>query len=168
MTIETLGKKLDDSVTERDAIHVAILPVEAMEKLHAGQAVSADGKAGGDSIGIVDPFLSAPVFPGERFWLFVTPNTITSLRHDWELPAIDHPVARQPEEVFKGAAEGCGITVESLLEAAHYHCDTGDWRLDNSRNYKRFNDWDAFWEAFKEVTGKHPGEYAYAPFTCSC
>lgn len=34
-------------------------------------------------VGIVDPFLRESVQPSQRFWLFLYPNTVTSLRHEW-------------------------------------------------------------------------------------
>jgi hypothetical protein len=42
-------------------------------------------------IGIVDPFLDQPVRPGEEFWVFVYPNTITGMRHYWQHPAFANP-----------------------------------------------------------------------------
>jgi hypothetical protein len=42
----------------------------------------------------VDPFLADPVQPGQMFWLFLYPQTITGLRHVWEHLAFR---ARLPE-----------------------------------------------------------------------
>lgn len=76
----------------RDAIHVAVAPVEAGEDLPPGQRVALhSGKAYADvwekCIGIVDPFLKELVQKGERFWLFLYPGSIESLRHVWTHPA---------------------------------------------------------------------------------
>lgn len=76
----------------RDAIHVAVAPVEADMLLLPGQRVGmhANGKFGTaatEKIGIVDPFRGELVCPGERFWLLLFPGTITGLRHAWQHPA---------------------------------------------------------------------------------
>ena len=75
----------------RDAVHVAVLSVTAARDLTVGQAVSlSDTTLGGSDkvIGIVDPFRSGPVRNGERFWLCLMPQSITSLRHHWSHPAL--------------------------------------------------------------------------------
>jgi hypothetical protein len=76
---------------QRDAIHVAVAPVIAGQMLEPGAPVAlVDGVAMGDHdnrIGVVDPFLRAMVRKGERFWLFLNPGSITSLRHEWAHPA---------------------------------------------------------------------------------
>lgn len=76
-----------------DAIHVAIAPVEAGDQLWPGQHVGFSNAGlvvpweGVKKIGIVDPYLSGPVYTGQKVWLFLYPNTVTSLRHDWEHPS---------------------------------------------------------------------------------
>lgn len=95
-----LGKVIEGPAG-RDAIHVAVAPVVAGVFLEPGQHVGlfADGTAKPTKphIGIVDPFLTQPVEKGERFWLFLYPNTVTSLRHVWTHPAFA-PKAPTPRE----------------------------------------------------------------------
>lgn len=89
-TIETLGRILGE-YAGRDAVHIAVEPVVAGEALSPGQHIGIqNGKACADvkHLGIVDPFLAQPVKRGERFWMFVYPRTITSLRHVWEHPEL--------------------------------------------------------------------------------
>ncbi len=77
----------------RDAIHLAVAPVLAAEYLRPGQRVvlvggRAQGVSDGDpAVGVVDPFLTVAVREGQRFWLFLYPGTVTSLRHVWTHPA---------------------------------------------------------------------------------
>ena len=90
-----LGQLIEDGDRRRDAIHIAVAPVTAMEDLNPGQSVGfiyEEDKehvkgASLSAIGIVDPFLTFGPRKGERFWLFLYPNTITGLRHVWTHPA---------------------------------------------------------------------------------
>ena len=89
-----LGQLIADGDRRRDAIHIAVAPVTAAERLTPGQHVGlvrdGDLELVGPcacAIGIVDPFLAAAVEPGQRFWLFLYPGTVTSLRHIWSHPA---------------------------------------------------------------------------------
>lgn len=77
----------------RDAIHIAVAPVEAGQALKACQHINVneEGKAVVDTfvpIGIVDPFLMVPVKKGDKFYMFLYPGTIKSLRHDWTHSAL--------------------------------------------------------------------------------
>jgi len=91
-----------DAVVGRDAIHVAVIPVVANEELEPGLRVGIVGRKGADwlagmvdenadpveALGVVDPFLGErKVMPGQRFYLFLFPGTITGLRHCWQHPA---------------------------------------------------------------------------------
>lgn len=92
--LATLGTIIDDTA-KRDAIHLAVAPAVAGQRLEAGWHVTVvDGVAStaddGDEdapIGIVDPFLKRPVKKGEHFWVVLYPRTIQSLRHVWTHPA---------------------------------------------------------------------------------
>lgn len=88
MTIaqDTVGHILT-SIQGRDAIHVPVLSVLAQVRLSPGEDVGADGTRN-DPIGIVDPFLTKRVEPGEIFWLFIYPRTISTLRHVWDHPKV--------------------------------------------------------------------------------
>lgn len=92
-----LGELITDPTAARDAIHIAIEPVMAVQTLFPGQRVGLRGfnKESGrylvgdsdDLIGIVDPFLTLPVQRGQQCYLYLFPKTITSLRHSWSHPA---------------------------------------------------------------------------------
>ena len=89
-----LGHLIEDGDRRRDAIHIAVAPATAAERLAPGQHVglvrAGDVERVGPCdrpIGVVDPFLTAAVEPGQRFWLLLYPGTITGLRHIWAHPA---------------------------------------------------------------------------------
>lgn len=86
--LDTLGSIISPE-EGRDAIHLAVYPIEAAHQLSPAEHVKIkDGKAihatAGEGVGIVDPFLLDFIQPGEWFWLVVYPRQITSLRHVWE------------------------------------------------------------------------------------
>lgn len=93
--LETLGTIIDAN-QKRDAIHLAVIPVEAGEqmcpgepaRLVDGKAIGADARDGHGSLGIVDPFLTSNVAKGAHFWLVIYPRVITSLRHVWTHPQL--------------------------------------------------------------------------------
>jgi hypothetical protein len=92
----------------RDAVHIAVAPVFAGERLVPGdKVVVVDGHAfkvdryeyAGQSIGVVDPFLTTSLKVKDRFWLYLNPGSITSLRHEWTHPALDTaPVAKKAKK----------------------------------------------------------------------
>lgn len=87
--------KLNVEGAERDAIHIAVAPVVCgASPLSAGMRIGflPDGRVGRipqEVIGIVDPFLTESVYADDKFFMFLLPNTITSLRHQWTHPAFE-------------------------------------------------------------------------------
>jgi len=105
--------KLASEDDRRDAIHIALAPVVAYCVLCPGEHVGITYVDGGPeafgvepgnehAIGIVDPFLTQIVKKGEKFWLFLYQDTVTSLRHVWTSPAFKTP---PPGEKRNGNAE---------------------------------------------------------------
>ncbi len=82
MTTPNLGQLITGPAA-RDAIHVAVIPLTATRVLQPGERLTN---------GVVDPFLTAPVQPGERYWFCLFPASVTNLRHVWQHPAFaDEP-----------------------------------------------------------------------------
>jgi hypothetical protein len=108
--LETLGTIISEN-EKRDAIHLAVEPVIAGERLWAGAdiGISADGTAyrkGFKHIGIVDPFIGEDgVNAGQRFWLVIYPRKITSLRHVWTHPDLPEPGVEVAPKSDKEASE---------------------------------------------------------------
>lgn len=178
--IQNLGKRLN-GIEQRDAIHIAIAPMEAAEVLEPGQRVGTDGHgrmiASEPHIGIVDPFLRGPLKAGERGWMMLFPGTITSLRHEWAHPALG-AVATAPsnsEQWMRAwAVEHMGYdyygesddnkrseeaAYASAIDAGH-RVSVGPY--ESARDHID-NEWWAHWEAITGGRGQR-GEY----FSCSC
>lgn len=110
---ESLGLgKIITTKQYRDAVHIAVAPVTAGERLHPGEPIGfverdttvVLGVPDCDSIGIVDPFLKDAVEKGQQFWMYLYPGSITSLRHEWThdaFPSPDAPVRGDKAESEK-------------------------------------------------------------------
>lgn len=191
--LETLGTIIDAN-QKRDAIHLAVLPVQAGDRIWPGREVTIrDGLAyeeegAGGAMGIADPFLSDTILAGQWFWYIVKPRTINSLRHVWSHPAFpDEPgVEAVPDDErkaaskqwlldFVGRADCPGF--DALMDAVQgkFSPDEdgyGGGYIDGE--YLHFNGSDAhgeipreFWDHAEIYLGKklsHRPEY----FSCSC
>jgi hypothetical protein len=190
--LETLGTLITQN-EKRDAIHLAVIPAEAECVLTPGQGVTyTNGKATSDhrGIGIVDPFLSAPVQPGQVFWMVLRPRLITSLRHVWTHPALpDEPMASAPSEAHQGPDKAVSEAwlrdfceksdcpgYEATIAAAlgSWSDSEGDCYGQNDGEYVHFTGTDAhgsippeFWTHLEIVTGQ---KITSRPehFSCSC
>lgn len=183
--LATLGTIIDESAG-RDAIHLAVEPVVAAEKLFPGQHVGfVEGGVGTSKlpVGIVDPFVAGFVAPGQRFWLVVYPRQITSLRHVWEHPSFPDAVAaieEVPAEPSKEASVkwmtawavkhmsidyyGDGVrspeaSYADAIYAGHNH---------NIGPYEEARDHidDEWWGHWEAITGERGSRDSY--FSCGC
>lgn len=185
----------DDFSDERDAIHIACAAVYAAEDLNPGDHVGfVDkrqdymGRSELAPVGVVDCFLPRPVKKGERFWVFLYPGTIKSLRHSWTHPSFDmrQQLIRQIEESpakrrMKTFAESLNrdgedydgnpyskVTFEELIDRATSYVNGGEYWSEGGR-FEGQGLYPEFWSDFEELTGlKVPDGDRYSFFSCSC
>lgn len=189
-----IGQLLDETAT-RDAIHIAVLPVEAGEDLRRGQYVKLSPgtgravKAGpADALGIADPFLTDGAGEGERFWLFLTPNTITGMRHHWQHPAVDgletvaapRPSRAYAQEWLQAFAGRWGMNYDSMISIATEAPADGDgdpleWIIAHDRDLHGADELDPgeheeFWRCLEALTGRtfDAVHRARVGWSCSC
>jgi hypothetical protein len=187
---DTIVGKILDELQERDAIHIAVACVIADELLMPGQPIGFDesapdqehviGAARANAIGIVDPFLHRAVNPGQRFWMFLFPQTITGLKHVWTHPAFPEgqqvaPLPKSANVAFSEAwlrdfIAGADCPDYDTVINAAINGTSSSWDED----YLHFDGYDAhgtipdlFWDHIEVVTGKKPKHRAKY-FSCSC
>jgi hypothetical protein len=155
-TVKRIGKPISGEA-ERDAIHVAVYPAVAGKKMRPGDYVCVvDGQAypttAFASIGIVDPFLGDEVQIGERFWIFITPGTITGLRHNWTHPDLEKvapPVDKFVHEAWlRDFADSYELDYDEMVEEAA----SGGIIRGGTENHGAGTD--EFWEHLEALTGK--------------
>jgi hypothetical protein len=180
--------KLITGAAQRDAIHIAVAPVVAGHRITPGQHVGLDAEGvavNSDSpVGIADPYLKTPARKGDTFWLFMYPNTITSLRHDWTHPAFGQeapipppsPDVKYAMSAIELIARGLDVEAQDLIEATTTFLETGEywyggWREDgDGSNFSGGEDLpDEYWDHYEVVVGKAvPGRKREHFFSCSC
>lgn len=181
---ETKLGQLIDASAKRDAIHVAVAPVVADEELAPGEHVgfvSDDrervGTASGNLFGIVDPFLKASVAEGQRFFVCLYPQTVTSLRHAWTHPAFQpedpNDERATSEHWLRAYAEAATVSYERLMDAATDAAyPTKDRWPDPpivlNVDVPKLPPIAEFWKHFEIVTGKKPADPERYLVACSC
>jgi len=192
---KTKEAKLGEIITEtgeqnqRDAVHIAVVPVKASKILSPGQrvGVTPDGTATDQSatpVGIVDPFLFDFIEPGQVFWLFLFQGHVTTLRHEWTHPAFPSasipaplPVTNLTDRKAESEAwlrKWCQDNDCPGYDAVLARVLAGDYRSNWSDEHFHFNDTDAhaeippeFWDHMAIVTGQTFNEPPTS-FSCSC
>lgn len=194
-----------DFPDERDAIHIATAAVFAEHDLNPGdhvglttEAADVMGRSEIAPLGIVDPFLLGPVKKGERFWVFLYPGTIRSLRHNWSHPAFDKKselvealkdsVHKRRMRTFAASLPSAGYeehwddatntyvvtevgrphTMEEVLDRAKAYVQNGEYWAQGG-DFEGQGLYPEFWTDFEVLTGiACPESERYAFFSCSC
>jgi hypothetical protein len=162
----------------RDAVHIAVIPVVAGEKLPPGHPVYlVDGKAlpcpdtwKDERTGIVDPFLDVGPDEGQWFWLFLYPGTIVSLRHEWQHPAFastgrsDSERQSDSERWLRKFAEDNGVGFQRMIGEM-----TEGEGIHLGRDIECYTD-EEFWKHMEAYTGRRfdDDHRANTYFSCSC
>lgn len=155
--------------------HVGLLSRHAK----TGESIATTASKGGvEAIGIVDPFLVGSVKPNERFWLYLYPRTITSLRHNWTHPAFPEPgndaIYAPPSQklasmqYIENLARSYGFSAERMIRAADEWVKSGDYWCEGE-TFEGESVPDEFWTHYERVTGAsvdHDKKGSF--FTCSC
>lgn len=183
-----LGKILDTTAT-RDAVHVAIAPVVAGTTLtpgsHVGWQAPGTVAVNAKPIGIVDPFLTSNVKKGQRFYLWLYPNTVTSLRHVWTHPAFQTAEEARDEAQLIDNLTGTSrawmtecateleMSLDELLAAAEHYVLTGEEHCLGISTPDIFYNSDSlaeFWANYEKLTGKkvHDDNKQSSIFRCAC
>ena len=191
METARLGKLIDGEAG-RDAIHIAIAPVVAAEKLYTGQLIGFPND--GDTInvssraskliGIVDPFLPNIVLPGDQFYMLLLPNTITSLRHEWVHPAFGSASASPgqvadektaAEKWMRAFADRADIGYETAIRAGRDFIQEGDYYTQYGTDSARDEAYvpgviQEYWKNYEILTEHKVPETTKTevPFSCSC
>ena len=170
-TLDTIGKKLKGG-EKRDAVHFAVAPAIAGGFLRVGDRVKfAPGSTEiivkceyeEKPVGIVDPFLDCYyVSENERCWLFLLPNTITGLRHEWTHPAFVPQALPVPaliasgkaysERWLRGFAERYYGDYDEMVACA---LNGEECCFGRDIEYEDFYAGSEFWTHIEAVTGKH-------------
>jgi len=175
-----LGELIEGN-QERDAIHVAIVPMVAAEMLRPGQRVGLVGETeagvSGDVVGIVDPYLTDVVPKGSRFWLCLLPGTVTGMRHHWEHPAFNgHGIVSEAIQKEKSKqwlmaqCEPLGITFEEMTDPYFDAINSGyvkTYQNESGRDHW-FEIEEDFWKHYETYMGIKVPEEDRGGFTCSC
>lgn len=169
----TLGLILGDA-EYRDAVHIALAPVVAAQVLSPGEHIGLtdDGKAARveKCIGIVDPFLKKEVRAGERCWLFLYPNSIVALRHEWTHPSFpaEEGTKAASQKWLDNYAKEIGITAYELKSGAQDFLESGEYICEGGR-WEGFRLHEDFWKHYQNATGTVvPESKQWSFFTCSC
>lgn len=167
----------------RDAIHVAVAPVVAGEGLNPAERIALNGNGEAvrakKAVGIVDPYLQSPIRKGQKFWMFLMPGSVTSLRHEWTHPAFREQAIAAPalsNEVDESVAwlknfanEDVGLRYDRILEIGREAITSGSAFVGGDNEQDVFNEQkDEFLKHVAIVLGLKSPDRNDVYFSCAC
>lgn len=169
----------------KDAIHIAVAQVGAGELMKPGDHIgfknntSTAYKFEVNTIGIVDPFLKKEVSKGQLFYMFLYPNSIHSLEHNWMHPAFASSEDKKKSKEFLdellnrdcvmyGDHPQFDDTLERFKKGDVMSCWYGDTVTDFLRSGPEERK--KFWDSLEIVTGitATKEQREQDSFSCSC
>lgn len=189
--VATMGEVLSDDAGGRDAVHVAVFSATSADRVYPGQHLTVLGRGerdavvtprGTNDVAIADPFLAHAAEPGDRFWAYLYPRTITALSHRWSHPAFGDDAGTTystPAAVIdheRWLRDWCAANdcpgYESVMAMAARVADGAEAVWDGSVT---FQGEDAhcevppeFWDHAEAVLGRRVGGERPTYFSCSC
>jgi hypothetical protein len=176
-TIQTIGSTLKkEGDYERDAIHIAIMPVIVDDDYMAPgsevkfvpgskDTVRCVTNYSEQGIGIIDPYINrfnGVLRKGDKVWLFLRPNSVTGMRHHWKHPGIDDQevITNQSEIWLLNFADRYGMAFDEMVQIAKDGTDNaegGDCIVANAVDIHSAEDLDAgdydlFWTHMEAFT----------------
>lgn len=186
--ITTLGTLLKGEI-QRDAIHIAIMPVITHRDLYPGESVKlipgtkntvmGCERDSTDCVGIIDPFLEGYIPGGSQVWMFLNPNTITGLRHEWTHLKVDNNTNisdNEHEDWLRSFACKWNFDYDNMIKQATT-TPTDDYSniitaegIDLHSRGELGDDHELFWRHIEALTGKMYDYYHREKicWSCSC
>ena len=163
---------------QRDAVHVAVIPVIAGEWLAPGSQVGLTTPGNlelvgnvPNPIGVIDPFLREPIGKGERAWMLMYPGIVHPIRHEWSHPALTSAEVMAEAKHWLGnfAREFMDWSYEELMRNVCEHCLTGkEFEVSESTRNSWYKVRAKFWKHYATVTGDHNEDRDSFMLYCSC
>ena len=187
LTLSLIGNFLENEQAVRDAVHIAVVPVNISQGCYAGSSVKIMNNTAypcseNERIGIVDPFLSeAYIGENKKAFVFLNPGSISSLVHLWTHPDLDDeaaPAAKKEETEAQWAkrrisecAEVFGLSSSRLIKFMTEWVEYKEYAyMGNNESYSSLTkeDFSDMWKAFRIITGNEKEPEHQHFFTCSC
>lgn len=161
---------------DRDCIHVPYLEVTCDYDIRPGKFVGLIDKKNfrvelsTTPIGVVDPFRLNVIPSGEVFRMYLFPDKVTNMKHQWTSPLIDFAASKEESVAWlKAFANKINYDYNDLLELVKESQEWDSLTTNNDAYYAFCRVEADFWLHYQNVTNTVlEMDTVTKPFTCSC